>query len=151
MSSWSEQMCGGEQVCKDRSNKNNANGNHAPNLRVDVVDSWHKQWPSVLGAIERQGGRESLMVDDDGWLSARQCLLVAFDREQRMAGHLVFRLQPQARAEVSSRRPSVEARLDSVGIVPGFDDGEVRKLLGEAAQKKARSLRCRKLVGFDAV
>ncbi len=145
-------MCGSEQACESKSNGNgNGNGNGgALKLRVDVVDSWHKQWPSVLDTIGTQGRREHLMVDADGWLSARQCLLVAFDREQRMAGHLVFRIQPRSNSGANSTRPIVEAKLDDVGITPGFSEGEVRALLLDAAAKKARSLRCRKLVGFDA-
>ena len=119
----------------------------SPTLRVDVVDSWHKQWPSVLQEIDRQGQRERLMVDADGWLSARQCLLVAFNRDNAVAGHLVFSIQPRFGGPDVTRVP-IEAHQDDLRVRPGFGDDEVRKLLVEAATHHAKSLRVRRLVNF---
>jgi hypothetical protein len=116
-------------------------------LRVDVVDSWHKCWPNVLKEIEQQGRRERLMVDADGWLSARQCLLVAFNRDNAVAGHLVFSIQPMSGAADVSRVP-IEAHQDDLGVRVGFSDDEVRRLLVDAATRQAKSLRCRRLVNF---
>jgi hypothetical protein len=126
-------------------------------LRIDFVDNWHKQWPAVLKAIEATGQRDALLVDQDGWLSARQCLLVAFDADQ-IVGHLVFRIQPSgvssgvpASAGMRSltERPRVDAHLDAVGVKPGLCGAEVRALLMDAATRRAQSLRCRSLIGFE--
>lgn len=116
-------------------------------VRVEVVDSWHKCWPVVLKEIERQGGRENLCVDEDGWLSARQSLLVAF-KDNAMAGHLVFSIRPMASTTSDVIRVPIEAHQDDVRIRPGFNSDEVRTLLTEAAKQHATSLRCRRLVNF---
>jgi len=140
-------MCVDEQIEK---NQNQQNCDEAA-LRIDLVDNWHKQWPAVLKAIEQTGQREALLVDQDGWLSARQVLLVAFERDQ-IVGHLVFRIQPSGHptpAPVPSR-PGVEAHLDALGVTPGLCDAEVRQLLIGAATRRALSLRCQALVGFEA-
>lgn len=113
---------------------------HASTLRVEVIDSWHKDWPIVLKSIDDAGRRGALRMDRDGWLSARQCVLVAFSNNE-VAGHLVFRIEPV-------RRRGVEAHLEYAAARPGFNDGEVRRLLVEAASRHARSLRCDRLVNF---
>src|SRR5205085_2158556 len=64
-------------------------------LRVELVDNWHAQWPAVLGAIDAMGQRDALCVDVDGWLSARQVLLVAFS-DKNVAGHVCFSVSPIA-------------------------------------------------------
>jgi hypothetical protein len=141
-------------MCVDEAVKNgSANGNGAGGaLRVQLVDSWHKQWATVLGDMDRLGKRGALMLDSDGWLSSRQCVLVAFDRDN-VAVHLVFRIEPmiaQHLDEATAKR-YVEARLDDVGVRPGFGERQVRDLLVEAAKRYATSLRCQRLVGFDRV
>ena len=133
-------------MCVDQENDHDTQADYLM-LRVDVIDSWHKQWPAVLSAIERDGRRAKLQVDSDGWLSARQCLLVAF-KDNSIAGHLVFSIQPGAWANVSAARPAIEAHQDDLGVRPGFSDAEVRKLLVEAATRQAKILRCRRLVDF---
>jgi hypothetical protein len=132
-------------MCVDQENEHDTETNTAA-LRVDVVDSWHKQWPTVLKEIEREGGRSKLLVDADGWLSARQCLLVAF-KDNAVAGHLVFSIQP-GMSNISLHRPPIEAHQDDLGVRPGFSDAEVRKLLVDAATRQAMALRCRRLVDF---
>src|SRR5690349_5163296 len=97
------------RMCVDQQNEHeidlNASINLPAGMRVDVVDSWHKCWPMVLNEIERTGRRQKLMVDSDGWLSARQCLLVAFNRDNAVAGHLVFSIQPTFGGADISRVP----------------------------------------------
>lgn len=133
-------------MCVDQQNEFETEANAPGMLRVDVVDSWHKRWPTVLNEIERDGRRQKLRVDGDGWLSARQCLLVAF-KDNRVAGHLVFSIQPMFGSGDVTRVP-IEAHLDDLGIRPGFSDPEVRNLLVDAATRHAKSLRCRRLVNF---
>src|SRR3954447_8895150 len=114
-------MCVDEQIEKSQ---NQQNCDEAA-LRIDLVDNWHKQWPAVLKAIEATGQREALLVDQDGWLSARQVLLVAFERDQ-IVGHLVFRIQPSGHPTMAPTpvrsRPGVEAHLDALGVTPGLCD-----------------------------
>src|SRR5262245_64086592 len=133
-------MCIDEEV-----QKNSTAAAHG--LRVEVIDSWHTCWPTALADMERLGKRDALLIDHDGWLSARQCLLVAFG-ECAVAGHLIFQIQPSSEPSESSDRPAVEAHLDDLDVRPGFSDAEVRTLLLDAASRRARSLRCRRLVGF---
>jgi hypothetical protein len=132
-------------MCVDQENEHETETN-ASTLRVDVVDSWHKQWPTVLNEIERDGRRSKLLVDADGWLSARQCLLVAF-KDDTVAGHLVFSIQPGSTGVNSARAP-IEAHQDDLGVRPGFSEAEVRALLVDAAMRQAKALRCRRLVDF---
>jgi len=143
-------------MCVDQQNENEMEigsssspfaANFTAGMRVDVVDSWHKCWPFVLKEIERTGRRAKLMVDSDGWLSARQCLLVAFNQENAVAGHLVFSIQPTF-GDADVTRVPIEAHQDDLGVRPGFSDGEVRRLLIAAATEQAKSLRCRRLVNF---
>jgi hypothetical protein len=117
-------------------------------LRVDVIDSSHRSWPMALRSIETDGRRGTLLIDADGWLSARQCLIVAFAADENVAGHLLFRLDT-ASTGPRPNRPAIAAHLDDVAVRPGFDDATVRKLLVEAAKKHAKSLRVRKLVDFE--
>src|SRR5215211_3625944 len=86
--------------------------------RVDLVDNWHKDWSKVLNAVGSYSDRSALHVDGDGWLSARQNLLVAFV-ENEPAAHVCFHVEP-AHAPGKSKRACVEAQLDSYGINPKF-------------------------------
>jgi predicted N-acetyltransferase YhbS len=113
-------------------------------LRIEPVDNWHAQWPSVLSAIELAGQRAALLVDMDGWLSARQVLLVAFD-ESDVAGHICFRVLP---ISDHSGQVIVQARLDAFGVKPGFEKLEIGPALKRAAQDRAEALKCSQLVGF---
>jgi predicted N-acetyltransferase YhbS len=114
------------------------------NLRIEPVDNWHTQWGSVLKAIEIAGQREALRVDRDGWLSARQVLLVAFN-EHEVAGHLCFRIVPIAD---DAGQVVVQAHLDAFGVKPGFESLEIGPALKLAAQERAMSLKCSGFVGF---
>jgi len=113
-------------------------------LRIEPVDNWHAQWPAVLAAIDSAGQRQALAVDMDGWLSARQVLLVAFN-EHEVAGHLCFRIMPIADA---SGHVVVQARLDAFGIKPGFESLQIDSALKTAAQQRATELKCSHFVGF---
>jgi hypothetical protein len=150
-------MCVDEQIENNNGSSNSQGNCQDTGLRIDFVDNWHKQWPAVLKAIESTGQREALLVDQDGWLSARQCLLVAFDQEQ-IVGHLFFSIQPSgvssgvpASAEMRSlgSRPRVDAHLDAMDVKPGLCGATVRSLLMDAATRRAQSLRCRSLIGFE--
>jgi hypothetical protein len=114
------------------------------NVRIEPVDNWHAHWPNVVQAIQSQGQGNALLVDRDGWLSARQVLLVAF-ADQAVAGHICFRITPAADP---SGAISVEARLDTFGVTPGFEKLEIGPTLKLAARQRAESLKCSKLVGF---
>src|SRR6476646_948519 len=117
-------MCVDEQIENNNGSSISKGKSEETGLRIDLVDNWHKQWPAVLKAIESTGQREALLVDHDGWLSARQCLLVAFDQE-KIVGHLVFSIQPSgassgAPAPIGTRslssRPRVDAHLDAMDV-----------------------------------
>ncbi|MGB7159089.1 MAG: GNAT family N-acetyltransferase [Tepidisphaeraceae bacterium] len=115
--------------------------------RVDLVDNWHRDWPKVLRAVEKQGERASLHVDPNGWLSARQNLLVAFVDDEP-AAHVCFHVEPALR-EPMSKRACVEARLDSYGIDPKFCGHGIEHALRKAALDRAKALKCKQLHGFD--
>ena len=113
-----------------------------PHLRVEIVDNWHRNWPSVLSSLEEQGQRDALAVDDDGWLSARQVLLVAFDEQENVAGHVCFHVNPTP----AQGKLEIEARVDAFGARD--EDNQVQRTLWNAARQRANALRCDKLVGF---
>ena len=108
---------------------------NARGMQVELVDNWHPRWREVLDAIDFVGQRQSLHVDPDGWLSARQNLLVAFV-DDAVAGHLCFRVEP-------ARGARVAAKLESIEVQPGFAREEVQTILLLAAEKRAHVLRCR--------
>ena len=117
-------------------------------VRVEPVDNWHKDWPQVLSAIDRVGQRDALQVDPQGWLSARQVLMVAFaPGTNRVAGHLCFRIAPAASPDGDV---CVEARLDAMGVQPGFESVhlDIAATLRRAAEQRAKALKCRRLIGL---
>jgi hypothetical protein len=119
-------------------------------IRVELVDNWHARWPAVLQAIASCGQLEALSIDADGWLSARQVLLVACAPDNFVAGHLCFRLVPAADL---AGNVEVEAHLQAIGvseILPAAQAARVAGALTSAARKRARALRCQRLVGFAA-
>jgi hypothetical protein len=126
-------------MCTEEAVKNNV----ANTTRVELVDNWHARWNSVLHAISEQGQERALKVDDDGWLSARQVLLVAFDHDDEVTGHLSFAIAPKMREK---GQVEVTAEVDSFGVKPGFKQCEVEHLLREAAATRAHELNCRELV-----
>ena len=115
--------------------------------RVDLVDSWHRDWPKVLRAVESYGDRTSLRLDNDGWLSARQNLLVAFVGEEP-AAHVCIHVEP-AHRDSKAQEACVEAKVDSFGIDPKFCGHGIELDLRKAALDRASTLKCRKLHGFD--
>jgi ribosomal protein S18 acetylase RimI-like enzyme len=112
---------------------------------VELVDNWHDAWPRVLAAIDRFGERKSILVDADGWLSARQNLLVAFEN-RRVAGYIVFRVQP---AVGHDRKACVEARLDSAAVDVPYRNRGIEPVLCDAALARARELKCTDVKGLQ--
>jgi hypothetical protein len=105
-----------------------------PKTRVQIVDQWNARWPEVLKLIERLGHRQILRLDEDGWLSARQSVVVAFvDGEP--AAHLCFHVDPVGQGRV-------EAQLDAVGFGSAQASRLLSKLLADAAARHARKLNC---------
>ena len=115
--------------------------------RVDLVDNWHRDWPAVLHFVDQRGNRGSLQVDEDGWLSARQNLLVAFVGGEP-AAHVCFHVEP-AHRENASHQTCVEAQLDSFGIDPRFCGQGIEQGLRKAALARANALKCQRMHGFD--
>jgi hypothetical protein len=70
-------------------------------------------------------------------------LLVAFNDENEVAGHLSFAIAPAARHQ---GHVEIKAEVDSFGVKPGLGQCEVEHLLREAAETRAHELNCRELV-----
>ena len=102
----------------------------AKTTRVELVDNWHARWNSVLQSLSEQGQQKALKVDDDGWLSARQVLLVAFEDDE-VTGHLSFAIAAKSR---DHGHVEITAEVDSFGVKPGLGQCEVEHLLREAAE-----------------
>lgn len=111
----------------------------ARGVRIEPVDNWHDAWKKVLAHVAKHGNARKLAVDADGWLSARQVLLVAFVGQQ-VAAHVCF--------SVSPGKDCIEAKLDSHGIAPKFCGRGIESQLHRAALERAQALRCQKLKGF---
>ena len=122
-------------------------GESAGFARVDLVDSWHKDWPQVLRFVVEHGDGSLLQLNEDGWLSARQNLLVAFVGDEP-AAHVCFHVEP-AHRERTSKQACVDAQLDSYGIDPRFCGHGIERELRQAALDRANSLKCERLHGFD--
>ncbi|MEA2710654.1 MAG: hypothetical protein QOF78_3255 [Phycisphaerales bacterium] len=129
-------------MCANEDNKiksETSAARRAPELRIEPIDNWHVAWRRVLTFVAKHGGGTKLQVDSDGWLSARQVLIVAFVGEQ-IAAHVCF--------SVSPGKKCIEAKLDSHGIAPKFAGRGIESQLHRAAIERAESLRCQKLKGF---
>lgn len=109
-------------------------------LRIEAVDNWHDQWKPVLAHVAAHGTRKKLRVDDDGWLSARQVLLVAFVGK-RPAAHVCFDVSPATDG-------CIAAQLQSYGVDRKFCGRGIESQLHKEAQDRARALGCEKLKGF---
>jgi hypothetical protein len=120
----------------------------ALHLRVQLVDNWHDDWTSVLKLIDRVGKRNCLQLDEDGWLSARQNLLVAF-AGGKPVGFFCFRVEPQA----SNGKPVMVAVVEAceVDSEAGYDLQTVARELRQAAMNRALELRCQKFLGATCV
>ena len=111
----------------------------APRVRIESIDNWHSAWPRVLSFVEQHGERENLQIDGDGWLSARQVLLVARVGEQ-IAGYVCFSVVPG--------KTCIEAKHDHYAIAPKFAGRGIESKLHRASVARAASLGCEKLKGF---
>ena len=109
-------------------------------LRIESVDNWHKAWDEVRELIDALGGSKKLRVDKDGWLSARQVLMVAFVGKTP-AAYLSFIVSPD-------KSGCVEARHVSHGCDPDFSRRGIESQLYQAAVERANALGCKKLRGF---
>ncbi len=81
-------------------------------VRIETVDNWHKSWPRVLAALTRRGARKNLLVESDGWLSARQIVLAAFAGDV-VVGFLCFHIEPGLRG-------AINAHGDLNDVAPSF-------------------------------
>jgi ribosomal protein S18 acetylase RimI-like enzyme len=108
-------------------------------VRIEPVDNWHSAWARVLAFVEKHGDTDKLQIDDDGWLSARQVLVVAFVGDQ-IAAHLCFSVAPG--------KTCIEATLDNHAIAPKFRGRGIEPRLLRVAVERAASLGCEKLRGF---
>lgn len=116
--------------------------------KIGVVDNWHPQWSKVFQSAG--DGPLRRLVQEDGWLPARQNLLVAFV-DERVAGHLCFSVAPE-RSQDSGDPPHhlIGAEVDSFSVEPGFHDSGIEEALRSAAIARARELNCQALRGFDS-
>ena len=118
-------------------------GPKARAARVELVDNWSDRWKDAAALLEEVGHFGVLRLDEEGWLPARQNLLVAF-AGARAVGYLCFRVEPLVRdgAVVRENGKAVtEAVVEGEGAVDGADRGVVRQLR-EAAMHRALELRC---------
>lgn len=118
-------------------------------LRVHLIDNWHDYWPAVLKLIEHLGKRSCLQLDEDGWLSARQNLLVAFCGGKPV-GFFCFRVEPRI---VPGAKPAMVAIVEACEVDPnaGLDTQTVARELRQAAMNRALELRCQKFLGATCV
>ena len=111
-------------------------------IRIEPVDNWHSAWARVLSFVAKHGDAGKLQVDADGWLSARQVLIVAFVGEQ-VAAHVCFSVAPG--------KTCIEAKLDDHAVAAKFRGRGIEQRLHRAAAKRADSLGCEKLRGFKPI
>lgn len=130
-------MCATDDKKIERAARTAAGGGRE--LRIEAVGNWHSAWPRVLRFVERHGDRDRLQVDADGWLSARQVLMVAMLGDQ-VAAHVCFSVAPG--------KTCIEAKLDNYAIAPKFCGRGIEAQLHRAARARAEALGCEKLRGF---
>ncbi|HEV7301039.1 MAG TPA: GNAT family N-acetyltransferase [Tepidisphaeraceae bacterium] len=114
--------------------------------RIELVDNWHAHWPQVLELVDRGGYRQTLHIDADGWLSARQNLLVAFIGADPV-GQLCFRVQPVEDAGHhvvfdGDGKAAVEAYVECFSVDEVHASQGVGHLLIDRARARAVELRC---------
>src|SRR4051794_23562535 len=97
--------------------------------RVELVDNWSDRWNETLGMLDTLGQRDVLRVDEEGWLPARQNLLVAFSGT-RAVGYLCFRVQPG----LKDGAVVMEAVVDGEGTLEG--ERTLARPLREAAMHR---------------
>jgi hypothetical protein len=110
-------------------------------VRIEIVDHSHARWAEVLKLIGRLGDRGRLLLDEDGWLSARQSVLAAFI-DDKPAAYLIFHIDP-----VGDGR--VEGRLDAMSFASAGATRLLSKGLADAALRQCRKRRCVRFKGLD--
>ena len=120
--------------------KSNVSRDAAGALRIEPVDNWHKAWPDVRKLVESRGGARQLRVDKDGWLSARQVLMVGFVGK-KPAAYLSFVVSP-------SRDGCVEAEHVGHGIDEKFCARGIESQVYNGSVERAKALGCQSLRGF---
>lgn len=111
--------------------------------KIQLVDNWSDQWKETLAMLDEIGQREVLRLDDEGWLPARQNLLVAF-QGARAVGYLCFHVSPvieNGTVLKQSGRTITEAVVDGEGSLPDAARTITRQLR-EASMHRALELRC---------
>jgi hypothetical protein len=127
-------------MCAVKSESSSSRGAGSAPLRIESVDNWHKSWNDVRELIGGHGGAKKLRVDNDGWLSARQVVMVAFVGKSP-AAYLSFIVSP-------SKDGCVEARHVSHGGDHEFVKRGIESQLFQATAERANALGCKKLRGF---
>jgi hypothetical protein len=117
-------------------------------VEVQLVDNWHDQWPTVLALIERFEKKPCLQIDEDGWIAARQNLLVAF-QARTPVGFICFRVEPTHGDGHVALAANVEAC--EVDRDADIDALQVSRTLRTAAMNRALELRCGKFLGKTCV
>ena len=113
--------------------------------QIGIVDSWHPHWDVVRKSVAAQSSSTRSLVQPDGWLPARENLLVAFVNDD-VAGHVCFRVEPDFASEGGH---CVRAEVDSFGVDPAYEGLGLRQVLQDAATARARELNCQQLRGFE--
>jgi hypothetical protein len=127
-------------VVKSRKRMDARGAGSSSTRSIEPVDNWHVAWKKVLAHVDRTGKSRKLRIDKDGWLSARQVLMVAFVGNVP-AAHVCFSVTPSSDA-------CIGARLDSYGIEPRFCGKGIESELQRAVIEHAQALNCEKLTGF---
>lgn len=117
--------------------------------RIGIVDNWHPSWNRVQSSFANPSAGTRSLLQPDGWLPARENLLVAFIDEE-VAGHVCFRVEPDQSLE-KGKRVRLSAEVDSFAINPTYANLGIAKVLRHAAEARARELKCGELRGFDTV
>ena len=129
----------GSTMCAVKSESSSSRGARSA-LRIETVDNWHASWDDVRELIDAQSGSKKLRVDRDGWLSARQVVMVAFVGKTPV-GYLSFIVSPD-------KTGCVEARHVSHGCDAEFTKRGIESQLYQATVERANALGCKKLRGF---
>lgn len=117
--------------------------------RIGIVDNWHPSWNRVQSSFAKPLAGTRSLLQPDGWLPARENLLVAFIDEE-VAGHVCFRIEPNQSIE-KGKRVGVSAEVDSFGINPMYANLGIAQVLRDAAEARARELKCGELRGSERV
>jgi hypothetical protein len=130
----------GTTMCALKSESSSSRGARSA-LRIESVDNWHGNWNDVRELIDAQSGAsKKLRVDKDGWLSARQVVMVAFVGKTP-AAYLSFIVSPD-------KSGCVEARHVSHGCDNDFAKRGIESQLYQATVERANALGCKTLRGF---